>query len=103
MIGALGVGVKETIQKIERIFGKGDWGKRIVGEMQKTMLTEKVSFEKCYRDLYKLKQTRTFQDVIYIRVGPHGGHSSNNEKLDNCDAIHRKYALLRNNGNNQFS
>ena len=33
VIGALGGGVKETKQQIERIFGKGDWGKRIVGEM----------------------------------------------------------------------
>ena len=30
VIGTLGGGVKETIQQIERIFGKGDWGKKIV-------------------------------------------------------------------------
>ena len=41
--GALGGGVKETIQQIERIFGKGDWGKRIVGEMQKTILMDSKS------------------------------------------------------------
>ena len=43
VIGALGGGVKETIQQIERIFGKGDWGKRIVGEMQKTILMDSKS------------------------------------------------------------
>ena len=43
VIGALGGGVKETIQQIERIFGKGDWGKRIVGEMQKTILMDSES------------------------------------------------------------
>ena len=43
VIGALGGRVKETIQQIERIFGKGDWGKRIVGEMQKTILMDSES------------------------------------------------------------
>ena len=38
VLGALGGGVKETIQQIERIFEKSDWGKRIAGEMQKTIL-----------------------------------------------------------------
>ena len=42
MTGALGGGVKETIQQIERIFGKGDWG-MIVGEMQKTTLMDSES------------------------------------------------------------
>ena len=43
VIGTLGKGVKETIQQIERIFGKGDWRKRIVGEMQKTVLMDSES------------------------------------------------------------
>ena len=43
VIGALGGGVKETIQQIERIFGKGDWQKRIVEEMQKTILMNSES------------------------------------------------------------
>ena len=48
---ALGGRVKETIQQIERIFGKGDQGKRTVGEMQKTILMDSKSiFAKYYRD-----------------------------------------------------
>ena len=43
VIGTLGGGVKETIQQIERVFVKGDWGKRIVGEMQKTILMDSES------------------------------------------------------------
>ena len=43
VIGALGGGVKETIQQTERIFGKGDWRKRIVREMQKTVLMDSES------------------------------------------------------------
>ena len=43
VIGALGGRVKEAIQQIERIFGKRDWGKRIVGEMQKTILMDSES------------------------------------------------------------
>ena len=83
VIDALGGGVKETIQQIERIFGKGDWGKRIVGEMQKTVL---MDGESIIREMLSgLVQTETDQNVlgyvIYIRVGPHGGRSSNNEKL----------------------
>ena len=83
VIGTLGGGVKETIQQIERIFGKGDWGKRIVGEMQKTILINSESI--IQKVLSGLVQTETDQNVlgyvIYIRVGPHGGHSSVNEKF----------------------
>ena len=43
VISALGEGVKETIQQIERIFGKSDWGQRIAGEMQKTILMDSES------------------------------------------------------------
>ena len=57
MIGALGGGVKETIQQIERIFGKGDWGKRIVGEMQKTILMDSENIIR--KVLSRLIQTET--------------------------------------------
>ena len=57
MIGALGGGVKETIQQIERIFGKGDCGKRIVGEMQKTILMDSKSIIR--KVLLGLIQTET--------------------------------------------
>ena len=83
MIGALGGGVKETIQQIDRIFGKGNWGKIIVGEMQKTILMDSESIIR--KVLSGLVQTETDSNisgyVMYIRVGPHGGCSSNNEKL----------------------
>ena len=57
VIGALGGGVKETIQQIERIFGKGDWGKRIVGEMQKTIFMDSESIIR--KVLSGLVQTET--------------------------------------------
>ena len=57
VIGALGGGVKETIQQIERIFGKGDWGKRIVGEMQKTVFMDSESI--IHKVLLGLIQTET--------------------------------------------
>ena len=57
VIGALGGGVKETIQQIERIFGKGDWGKRIIGEMQKTILMDSESIIR--KVLSGLVQTET--------------------------------------------
>ena len=81
MIDALGGGVKETMQQIERIFGKGDWGKRIVEEMRKTILMDSESI------IRKVQsgplQTETDKNilgyVIYIRVGSHEGRSSNND------------------------
>ena len=57
VIDALGGGVKETIQQIERIFGKGDWGKMIVGEMQKTILMDSKSIVR--KVLSGLVQTET--------------------------------------------
>ena len=57
VIGALDGGVKETIQQIERIFGKGDWGKRIVGEVQKTILMDSKSIIR--KVLSGLVQTET--------------------------------------------
>ena len=57
VIGALGGGVKETIQQIERIFGKGDWGKRIVGDMQRTILMDRESIIR--KVLSGLVQTET--------------------------------------------
>ena len=57
MIGALGGGVKETIQQIKRSFGKGDWGKRIVGKMQKTILMDSESIIR--KVLLGLIQTET--------------------------------------------
>ena len=83
MIGTFGGGVKETIQQIERIFGKGDWGKRIVRDMQKTILMDSESIIR--KVLSGLIQTETDQNslgyVIRTRVGPHRGRSPNNEQL----------------------
>ena len=69
VIAALGGGVKGTIQQIERIFGKGDWGKRTVGE---TILMDSESIIR--KVLSGLIQTETDYNilgyVIRTRVGP---------------------------------
>ena len=61
MIGALDGGVKKTIQQIERILGKGDWGKT-VGEMQKTILIDSKSI--IPKVLSGLVQTETDWNIL---------------------------------------
>ena len=40
MISALGVGIKETIKELENIFETNDLCKKVVAEMQKTILRD---------------------------------------------------------------
>ena len=60
VISAVGGGIKETIKKLENIFETNDLCKKVVAEMQKTILMDSETIiRKCYQDLSRVTLSKT--------------------------------------------